>query len=101
MSEMVRKQIYIHRRQESLSKRLARLPGMSEAELIRRAIDREAEQGQFFAAQYDYSAWDEILQLVEARKKLGISGVPDRWNRQEIYTECESRWLRDRSQDQE
>ena len=47
MSEMVRKQIYIHRRQEALSKRLARLPGMSEAELIRRAIDREAEQGQF------------------------------------------------------
>ena len=101
MSEMVRKQIYINRRQEALLKRLARLRGMSEAELIRRAIDREAEQAQPFAAQYDHSAWEEILQLVEARKQLGITGASYRWNRDEIYSERESRWLRDGSQEQE
>jgi hypothetical protein len=101
MSEMIRKQIYIHRRQEAVLKRLAHLRGVSEAELIRRAIDHEAEQGQFFAGQNDHSAWNEILQLVEARKKLGITGVPYRWNRQEIYAERENRWLDDRSEKQE
>jgi hypothetical protein len=101
MSAMVRKQIYINRRQDTLLKHLARQRGMSEAELIRRAIDREAEQVQPFAAQYDHSAWEEILQLVEARKKPGITGIPYRWNRQDIYNERVDRWLRDRPQEEE
>jgi len=39
---MVRKQVYIHQRQEATLKRLARQRGLSEAEIIRQAIDREA-----------------------------------------------------------
>jgi hypothetical protein len=101
MSAMIRKQIYIHRRQETLLKRQARLRGVSEAEIIRQAIDREAERVQPFTAQYDHSAWKEILQFVEERKKLGITGEPYRWNRQEIYEERENCWLREGSQKQE
>jgi len=42
MSNMVRKQIYINRRQQALLKRLSEQRGISEAEIIRQAIDREA-----------------------------------------------------------
>jgi hypothetical protein len=101
MSEMVRKQIYITRRQEALLKRLARLRGLSEAEIIRRAIDREAEQTRPFNTLFDHSAWEAILKLVEERKNLGIQGKPYQWNRQEIYQDRENRWIHDRSDEHE
>ena len=101
MSDMVRKQIYIHRRQEAVLKRLARLRGTSEAEIIRRAIDLEAEHTQPLASQYDHSAWEDILRFVEERKKSGITGQPYHWNRQDLYAERENRWLRDRPKDGE
>ena len=42
MSEtMVRKQIYITKRQDALLKRLAKQRGVSEAEVIRQALERE------------------------------------------------------------
>ena len=37
MQQMVRKQIYIERRQEARLKRLAKESGVSEAEIVRRA----------------------------------------------------------------
>ena len=52
MSDMVRKQIYITRRQELLLKRLARLRGVSEAEIIRKALDKEAEKTQFSSRKF-------------------------------------------------
>lgn len=50
--------------------------------------------------QTDHAAWEEILQLVEERQKLGISGEPYRWRRQEIYNERENRWLHDHTENQ-
>ncbi len=41
MAEMVRKQIYIQERHERLLKRISKARGVSEAELIRQAIERE------------------------------------------------------------
>jgi hypothetical protein len=41
MSEMLRKQFYIHKRQHILLKRLSQARGVSEAEIIRQAIERE------------------------------------------------------------
>ncbi|MCH7494075.1 hypothetical protein IIA16_05135 [bacterium] len=43
MARMVRKQIYIKVRQERLLKRLAAETGMAEAEIVREAIDLQAE----------------------------------------------------------
>lgn len=37
-TQLVRKQIYIHRRQQALLKQPARARGLSEAEIIRQAI---------------------------------------------------------------
>ena len=89
MTKMLRKQFYINRRQEAILKRLARLRSISESEIVRRAIEREADQPQPLVTQFSHTAWEEILQLVEERQKLGSSGEPYRWNRQEIYDECE------------
>ena len=86
---MMRKQIYTNRHREVMLKCQAKLRGVSEAELTCRAVDCKTELGQLFAAQYDHSAWGEILKLVEARKQLGVTGTPHQWNRLEIYAECE------------
>ena len=45
MSQMMRKQIYIQKRQQVLLRRLARARGVSEAELIRQAIDNHVSAG--------------------------------------------------------
>jgi len=47
MVRMVRKQIHIEPRQKALLKRLARETGMTEAELIRRAIDHQERMMHF------------------------------------------------------
>ncbi len=45
MTRMLRKQIYIEKRQRALLKRLAKKCGVSEAEIIRQAIDHETLGG--------------------------------------------------------
>ena len=45
MAEMVRKQIYIQEHHERLLKRISKARGVSEAELIRQAIERETVGG--------------------------------------------------------
>ncbi len=49
LAVMVRKQIYIEERHERLLKRISKARGVSEAELIRRAIEREAVGGKPFS----------------------------------------------------
>ena len=79
MSNMVRKQIYIYHRQEILLKRLARVRGISEAEIIRQAIDREADRGPLIIQNHDRTAWEETLRFIEERKKLGVTGAAYSW----------------------
>jgi prevent-host-death family protein len=40
VSEMIRKQFYVHKRQQVLLRKLARTNGVSESEIIRQAIER-------------------------------------------------------------
>ncbi len=89
MSEMIRKQFYIHKRHQLLLRKLARAKGVSEAEIIRQAIEHEAAGGerQFLAP--DRSAWEEILDTVEARKILGVQAAPYDWDRQDAYRQRE------------
>lgn len=94
MADMVRKQIYIEDRQERLLKRISKTRGVSEAELIRQAIDRETIGGGVFPFEPDQTAWDEILRFVENRKSLRRSGRPYRWNRLDAYSEREKRITR-------
>jgi hypothetical protein len=97
-TQMVRKQIYIKKRQEALLKRLSLARGLSEAEIIRQAIDREITGGLTQPASSERSAWPEIEAFLEARRGATGAAQPYRWDRQEIYSEREDRWLRDRDE---
>jgi len=92
---MVRKQIYLPRRQNQLIKRLAKQRGISEAEVIRQALEREAEMSTPVARD-SKKALDEIISFARSLRERPelMQGEPVRWNRQELYEERESRWFK-------
>lgn len=92
MSEMIRKQFYIHKRHQILLKKLARAKGVSEAEIIRQAIEHEAAGTERQSIAPDRTAWEEILSVVETRKALDIEAMPYQWKRQDAYQEREGRY---------
>lgn len=91
---MARKQTYIPRRQDVLIKRRFEIRGVSEAEVIRQAIGREIRRDLPGLTPDIASAWEELMQFVEARQRLAGMGEPRRWNREELNEERESRWIR-------
>jgi hypothetical protein len=94
MAEMIRKQIYIHRRHQVMLKRLAKARSVSEAEVVRQAIEREAASTPLPQFMLGHTAWKEIMKTVEERKALGQEGKPYRWNREDAYEERLSRYDR-------
>lgn len=98
-THMVRKQIYIQKRQDLLLKRISQARGVSESEIIRQAIERETGGVPAQPAAADRSAWQELVAFLEARQTTAGGQKPFRWNREEIYAERESRWLRDQDDD--
>ena len=92
---MVRKQIYLPRRQNQLIKRLAKQRGVSEAEVIRQALEREAEMSAPVVRDRK-KALDEIITFARSLRERPelMQGEPARWNRQELYEERESRWFK-------
>lgn len=89
MAEMVRKQIYIHRRQQALLRRLAHARGVSEAEIVRQAIEREAMGEGHALETYDAGAWDEILAFVASRNHA-TGAAPYQWRREDAYDSREA-----------
>ena len=93
-TEMVRKQIYIHRRQQNLLRQLARQRGMSEAEIIRRAIDREVILQEILFSENSHIALEEIIRAAYALRDQPASvSEPYRFNRADLYEERENRWI--------
>jgi len=92
MAKMVRKQFYIHKRQHILLRRLSQARGVSEAEIIRQAIEREVTGVSAQSIPPDRAAWEEIVGFVEARRALGADGEPYQWNREDAYEERDSRF---------
>lgn len=91
-TQMVRKQIYIKKRQEIMLRQLSQARGLSEAEIIRQALERETGMRATHARESS-TAWAEILQFVQERKSaLAEGGKPVKWDRQELYEEREERW---------
>ncbi len=91
MTDMVRKQIYMPKRQQTQVKRAAKAQGVSEAEYIRRAIDHQLARG---TAGFppDPKAWDRALAIMEGL--LAEAPLPNRrrnWTRDDLY---EDRGLR-------
>jgi hypothetical protein len=91
---MVRKQIYIDKRQKAQLKRAAKARGTSEAELIRQAIDRQLASGGA-GLPHDVAAWERAVSLMRSLQAQGP--LPNRcrsWTRDELYEERESRYGR-------
>jgi hypothetical protein len=87
---MVRKQIYLPRKQNQLLKRLAKQRGVSEAEIIRQALERDVKAATYTVRE-NSAGWDEILRFVKERQaKYAGQGKPVQWNRQELYEEPET-----------
>lgn len=90
MAQMIRKQIYIQRRQQALLKRLARLRGLSEAEIIRQAIEREVEARATKSLPGDMSALQDFLKFARSRRAAGaasVAGAHRTWMRDDLYEE--------------
>jgi hypothetical protein len=70
MSDMVRKQIYIRKQQDGMLKRISEARGVSQAQIVQEAIDREIAGTGKRPLTHDRSAWDEILRFLESRKGI-------------------------------
>lgn len=87
MAQMIRKQIYIGRHQLVLLTRLAAARGISEAEVIRQAIEHAASDGLEQQAAPDAAALEDIIQFALRRGEAGVTGQPLRWDRAGAYSE--------------
>lgn len=87
MGRMVRKQIYIEPRQEQTLKRQAKELQISEAELVRRAIDQIGRAPVLLSSDLRLRAWEEAKELIEKRKKMVVPQTGRSWTRDELYDE--------------
>jgi hypothetical protein len=87
MAQMIRKQVYIQSYQQQMLKRLAAIKQLSEAELIRQAIDRQAG-GASTPFIPDEEAWKKAYAFMLAlqEREPECSGPRD-WRREDLYTE--------------
>jgi len=94
MSQMVRKQIYIQKSQEKRLKRFAEARGVSEAEIIRRALESELRRAGYRLA-YDDEAMIRLYQaMLDLDKKPAVAQEERNWSRDELYEERMKRYDR-------
>jgi len=89
MSEMIRKQFFIHKRHQILLTKLSQAKGGSEAEIKRQAIEHEAAGSGQQNPALERTAWEEVLAAVEARRVSSEQAAPYNWDRQDAYEERE------------
>lgn len=94
MAQMIRKQVYIEPGQDAVLKRLARTRGVTEAEVIRQAIEHEAGSGEAVPGQADPAAWEQARAFIRSLIEQGPVPGGRRWSREEIYEERLSRYGR-------
>lgn len=79
--------IYIDSDQESILKQVAKDKGISEAEIIRQAIDQHSQSIQYH--QPDLSAWEKekafIQQLISQSPEQGSVSSKRTWRREDLY----------------
>jgi hypothetical protein len=92
---MTRKQLYLPKRLNQFLKRAARQRGISESEVMRQALEREAEFS-LPVVRNSRQALDEIIAFARSLRNLPelMQGEPLRWKRQELYAERENRWFK-------
>lgn len=94
MTQMIRKQIYIQKDQEDRLKKIAETRGVSEAEIIRRALETELRFVGYRPA-YNLEAWERIYKFLREMEKRGpVPQVKRSWTRDELYEERMKRYDR-------
>jgi len=83
MATKVRKQVYIEPHQEATLKRLAREQGITEAEIIRRAID--AHTRAFRLPTRDLRAWEKERAFIQSLIEQGPVSGKRTWRREDLY----------------
>lgn len=83
MSSKIRKQIYIEPRQEHLLKAIAQQTGVSEAEIIRQAIDLHL--GEITVPQTNLAAWEAEIKFIEEIKTRPVQLGGRDWQRADLY----------------
>jgi hypothetical protein len=85
MARMVRKQLYIEVGHERMLRRIAERRGVSQAEVVRDAIERESV-GSGGEATFDASAWKEALaHMRKVQRGSGRASKLRRWRRADLY----------------
>jgi hypothetical protein len=82
---MIRKQVYIESRQETTLKQQARTLGMTEAEVIRRAIDCQMSSVRLSIR--DLKTWERERAFITKRMAKGHAPGGRRWRREDAYEE--------------
>ena len=94
MAQMVRKQIYIQKSQEERLRRVAEARGVSEAEIIRRALDNELKRAGYRLA-YDNDAMKRLYKLMRDQdKKPPVPRKKRDWTRVDLYEDRMKRYDR-------
>jgi len=88
MAKMVRKQIYIQDRQERLLRRIAETRGVSQAEVVRQAIEGQAAGRSSGAEGTNPNAWSQALDLMRSlHERTPSDQKPDGWSREDLYAD--------------
>ena len=85
MPRMIRKQIYIESHQNNSLKKQAHDLGVTEAEVIRRAIDRQMTSVRFSIR--DLRAWERERAFIAKRIARGRTPGGRQWKREDAYEE--------------
>lgn len=90
---MIRKQVYIEARHERMLKRCARERGVTESEIIRKALDGIETVATVRRQQLDEAAGRQALRFMHALGNSVRKGRRRRmWTRKSLYDDRISRW---------
>lgn len=90
---MIRKQVYIEERHDRLLKRRAKQQGVTEAEVIREALDRADAGGSRASYPSDPAAGRKAISFMRSLAKRQRKAPAGRgWTRESLYDERIGRW---------
>lgn len=92
MMYMVRKQLYIEERHEKALKRRAKALGVSEADIVREALDALFAEDTARPLPGHREALKEFLARADEIAASRVGAEPVRFRREEEYAKRESRW---------
>ena len=83
MAGKIRKQVYLETEQDELLKQIARATGVTQAEIIRNAIDRHAHVSS--SPRRDLAAWYREREFLNRLIQRGPVSGSRRWTREELH----------------